>query len=142
MAIFIGIAVKEYDEKFVAAATAWFANTPVFNITGMTLDYMREKRLSVVIIENSNKLKAISAATNRTLEKLFVRRIIPLPRTDGSDVILFVPPSLKKQEFPTVSRVETKHWLVRGARRALAEWIGAENARKQKRRKRTPKRPH
>lgn len=141
MAIYVGIAVKEHDGIFIAATTAWFSNTPVFGTTGMTLTYMREKLLSVVITENTDKLKAVSAATNRTLEKLFIRRIIPLPRADGSGVILFIPPSLKKQTFPAPTRVETKHWLVRGARRALAEWIGAKNARKQKRRrKRTPER--
>ncbi len=135
MAIYVGIAVKEHDETYVVAATAWFSNTPVFNTTGMTLDYMRDKLLSMVVTENPDKHKAIKAAANRTLEKLYIRRIIPLPRVNGSDVILFVPPSLKKEEFPIKSKVETKHWLVRGARRALAEWIGAKNARKQKRRR-------
>lgn len=140
MAIYVGIAVKKHDEKFVTAATAWFANTPVFNTTGMTLGYMKEKLLSVVITENPDKLKSIHAATNRTLEKLFIRRIIPLPRASGSDVILFVPPSLKSHEFPAPTQVETKHWLIRGAQRALAEWIGAKNAQKSRRRKRASSR--
>jgi len=140
MAIYVGIAVKEHDEKFVTAATAWFSNTPVFSTTGMTLAYMKEKLLSVVVTENPDKLKSIRAATNRTLEKLYIRRIIPLPRADGSDVILFVPPSLKTEEFPASTRVETKHWLIRGARRALSEWIGAKNAQKPRRRKRASSR--
>lgn len=140
MSIYIGIAVTKHDNKFVVAATTWFSGTPVFNTVGMTLDYMKEKLLSVVITENTDKVIALRAAANRTLERLYIRRIIPLPRAEGSDVVLFVTPSLKKYNYPVPIKVETKHWLVRGARRALAEWIGVKNVKKQKRRKRTSSR--
>lgn len=126
MGIYVGIAFKEHAEKFTVAAISWFANTPVFNIHGMTLEHMQNKLLSVVFVENLNKIKAINAAAQRTLEKLFIRKIISLPQAEGNDIILFIPPRLKKHTFVIPYQLETKHWLIRGATRALAEHLGAK----------------
>jgi len=130
MAIYVGMAFKEQNKKVAVAATAWFANTPVFKTHGMTLDYMRNKLLSVVFVENPNKINAINAAVQRTLEKLYIRRILELPQAEGNDILLFVPPRFKNSVFIVPHKVETKHWLIRGATRALAEWLGAKNAGK------------
>ena len=130
MAIYVGVAFKEHDEKVAVAATAWFTNTPVFNTHGMTLERMRDKLLSIVFVENPNKINAINAAVQRTLEKLFIRRVIPLPQAEGNDITLFIPPRLKKHKFVIPHQIETKHWLIRGAARALAEHLGAKNAKR------------
>ena len=140
MGVRVGIAFKEQGGKVHVAATSWFANTPVFTTHGMTLDHMRDKLLSVVFIENINKINAINAAAQRTLEKLFVRKIITLPQAEGNDIIIFIPPRLKKHVFVIPRQLETKHWLIRGAVRALAEHLGAKNAR-DKKPKRASKRP-
>lgn len=136
MAIHVGIAFKEHNGKVTVAATAWFAGTPVFNTHGMTLEHMQDKLLSVVFVENSNKIKAINAAAQRTLEKLFIRKVISLPQVDDNDITLFIPPRLKKHTFVIPHQLETKHWLIRGAARALAEHLGAKNAKQASRRTR------
>jgi hypothetical protein len=136
MAIYVGIAFKEHDGKIAVAATSWFANTPVFNTHGMTLERMQDKLLSVIFVENPDKIKAINAAAQRTLEKLFVRKIISLPQAEGNDVILFIPPRLKKHTFVIPHQLETKHWLIRGAARALAEHLGAKNVKRTSKRTR------
>jgi hypothetical protein len=136
MAIHVGIAFKEHEGKVAVVATAWFANTPVFNTHGMTLERMQDKLLSVVFIENPDRISAINTAAQRTLEKLFIRQTIPLPQAEGNDIILFIPPRFKKYKFVIPTQIETKHWLIRGATRALAEYLGAKNVRKPSKRTR------
>lgn len=140
MGFSIGIALKEYHGKFVVMAACWFTGTPVFNTRGMTLPYMQDKLLSIVVTKAPDEVTAINAAAQRTLEKLYIKRVIKIPPAPGTEITLLVPPYLKKNTFIVPHKPDAKHWLVRGAKRALAEWIGAENVRKQRRRKRTSRR--
>ena len=139
MGFYIGTAIKEYNGKYVVAATCWFAGIPLFSTRGMTLPYMKEKLLSVVIVQAKGDVKAINAAAQRTLERLFIKRIVQLPKPPNKNITLLIPPSMKKHEFIFKHKSDAKHWLVRGAKRALAEWIGAQNVRNQRRRKRPSK---
>lgn len=140
MSFYIGTAVLQRDDEYVVTATCWFSGTPVFNTRGMTLPFMQQKLLSVITVRNKNAVAGINAAANRTVERLFIRKLVKLPSNTPEDVVLLVPPYLKKNSFVVKHIPDAQHWLVRGAKRATAEWIGAQDVKQQRRRrKRTPK---
>jgi hypothetical protein len=122
MLVEIGIAVtKETPEDIIVAAVAWpkFVEPP-FPKRGLTLQYMKENMLSVLVLKGTNREKVLNVICSRTVEKLLVKQII---LSTANDIKLLVKPALKRVKFRFPHECPRKHWLLNAADKALQDWM-------------------
>lgn len=115
---------KETPHIFLAALTWYKKSKPTFSTRRMTLAFMKQNFLSVVIVGNSELEPAINAACNRTIETLLIHRHLR-PGTK-LDIEVLVKPALSKATFPFPVEAKKQHWLLSAAENALDAWMRGE----------------
>lgn len=122
MRFLVGLAIKQ-DEPVTVAATCWYQRTrPHFSTYAMTLSHMREKLLALVHTVGPDVETTVDAALFRVAEKLYLKEKIANPDNGDPPIRVYVPPGFKDFTFKYPHEVKRNHWLLTGAKRALAEW--------------------
>jgi hypothetical protein len=118
--------LQDVPNQHIVAAVTWYNAQPNFSTHGMTIPYMRETLLSVVFTSGGGLVKTVNAAAQRTVERLFIRRVL-IPGTEGTPQLeLLVRPALKRETFVLPSCPKVQHWLLNAADRALDAWLRGE----------------
>lgn len=119
------IAINQDTPHILLAALTWYKQgKPDFSTRRMTLPFMRQNFLSVVVVNNVDLTSAIDAACNRTVETLLIRRHLRPGAKLGIEIL--VKPALSKATFPFPIEAKKHHWLLTAAETALDAWLRGE----------------
>jgi hypothetical protein len=118
--------IQDTPGLHVVSAVTWYNAQPDFSTHGMTIPYMKQVLLSVVFTHAENLKTAVNAAAQRTVEKLFIRRILIPGKERTPQIELLVRPALKNENFVLPHCPKAQHWLLNAADRALDAWLKGE----------------
>jgi hypothetical protein len=122
-----GIAhLQDVPGRYIVSAVTWYNTQPDFSTHGMTIPYMKKVLLAVVFTQGEVLRAAVNAAAQRTVEKLFVRRILIPGKERTPQIELLVKPTLKNETFILPHCPKAQHWLLNAADRALDAWLKGE----------------
>jgi len=122
-----GIAhLQDVPGLHVVSAVTWYNAQPDFSTHGMTIPYMKKVLLAVIFTQGESLRTAINAAAQRTVERLFVKRILIPGKERIPQIELLVKPVLKNETFLLPHCPKAQHWLLNAADRALDAWLKGE----------------
>ncbi len=116
--------IDKKDGPSIAIALTWFNSAPPFSVHGMSLKFMRRRLLATVKTQNATAELAINAALQRSAEKLYLKQLIPNPVNGDPAFSIILQPKNQHCEVCYPFKIQKKHWLLTGAKRAYDTWPG------------------
>lgn len=121
--LLIAVETVRNQEPSMVMSAAWFGHPTIPNFDYENLDELHRRLIAYTSIHNENLEKAVNISIRRTLEKIYIRGI--LPTTDLRDLPLraVLKPFFRPLNLCVPVSIVRKHWLITAARTLLKEMV-------------------
>jgi hypothetical protein len=119
MHFIIGITIKKLSQKFLVCAISQYSN-----FLQSSSKNLQKQILTTVFTKNKEDHIAINAAIHRTIEKLFLRKLITNPLNNYPPVTVIIPKKYSKKSYVLKTKIKDDYAILDKAKRTLQHKLG------------------